>query len=92
MGHTSYGEAPLYQGVLIRCQSYHDDDVCSCDKVDTLGGDGTTSTTQVLVVRCAWMPVVISYLSRHLILLFPEDPTPTLLARHWQPPSVASGG
>jgi hypothetical protein len=35
-----YGEAHLYQGELIRCQSDHDDYACSCGRVVMSGGDG----------------------------------------------------
>jgi hypothetical protein len=44
-----YGEAHLYQGKLIQCQSYHGDYACSRGGVAMSGGDGTCSRTQVLV-------------------------------------------
>jgi hypothetical protein len=49
-------------------------------------------STQVPIVRCAWVPVVMSYLARHLIPLFPEDLTLALLARYWLPPGVTFEG
>jgi hypothetical protein len=42
-------------GGLIRCQSDHDDYACSCGRVAMSGGDGTDSSTRVLVVRCEWL-------------------------------------
>jgi hypothetical protein len=45
------------------------------------GDDGMTSSTQVPIVRCTLVRVVVSYLARHLIPQLPEDPTPALLAR-----------
>jgi hypothetical protein len=47
-----------------------------------LSDDGTSFSTQVLVVTCAWVPMVMSYLVRHLTSSFLEDTTPTLLARY----------
>jgi hypothetical protein len=44
-----------------------------------LGADGTNSNTQVPVVRCTWVHVVMSYHARHLMLLFLEDPAPAAL-------------
>jgi hypothetical protein len=55
MDRIPYVEARLYQGELIQCQSYHDDYVCSYGGVVTSDGDGMDSTTQVSVVRCAWV-------------------------------------
>jgi hypothetical protein len=43
------------------------------------GGDGTNFSTQVPIVRCAWVLVTMSYCARHLMLLFPEDLTPAAL-------------
>jgi hypothetical protein len=34
---------------------------------------------QVLVVRCAWVPVALSYHDRHSMSLSPEDPAPVVL-------------
>jgi hypothetical protein len=45
----SYGEARLYQGVIIRCQSDHGDYACSRGGVDMPDGDGTDSSTRVPV-------------------------------------------
>jgi hypothetical protein len=44
-------------------------------------GDGMGSSTQVPVVRCTWVLVVLSYLSRHLLPLFLEDLAPALSTR-----------
>jgi hypothetical protein len=44
------------------------------------------------VVRCMWMPVVMSYLAKHLISLFLEDSAPEIFAQYCQNPGVASGG
>jgi hypothetical protein len=41
----SYGEARLYQGKFIRCQSDHGDHVYFCGRVAMLGGDETDSST-----------------------------------------------
>jgi hypothetical protein len=51
MHRISYGEACLYQGVLIQCQSYDADYTCSCGRVAMSGDDGMISSTQVPVVR-----------------------------------------
>jgi hypothetical protein len=56
----SYREARLYQGELIRCQRDHDDYACSYGGVAVSDGDGMGSSTQVPVVRHAWVPVVTS--------------------------------
>jgi hypothetical protein len=40
-----------------------------------LGSDRMNSSTQVPVVRYAWVPVAMSYHARHSIMLSPEDPT-----------------
>jgi hypothetical protein len=37
------------------------------------GGDWTYSNTQVPVIRCAWVPVSLSYHSRHSMSLSPKD-------------------
>jgi hypothetical protein len=53
------GEAYFYQGMFIRCQSYHDDYACYCGGVAMSGGDGMDSNTQVPAVRRVWMLVTI---------------------------------
>jgi hypothetical protein len=68
-----FGEARLYQGVLIRCQSYHGNYACSFCGAAMSGDDGTDSSTEVPTVRCAWVPAALSYHARHLMLLSPED-------------------
>jgi hypothetical protein len=65
MGWITYEDARFYQGELIRCQSYHDDYACFCGGVAMSGGDGTTSSTQVLAVRCVWPPVAMCCHARH---------------------------
>jgi hypothetical protein len=60
MDRLSYGEVRLYQGELIRCQSYHGDYVCTCGSVAMSDDDWTESSTQVPVVRCMWVPVATS--------------------------------
>jgi hypothetical protein len=60
-----YGEAHLYHGELIRCQSDHIDYACSCRRVGMSGGDRMDSSTLVPVVRCVWVPMVMSYHARH---------------------------
>jgi hypothetical protein len=42
MDHNSYGKVHLYQGVLIPCQSYHDDHLHPDGRVVVLDGDGMT--------------------------------------------------
>jgi hypothetical protein len=74
MDRILHGEARFYQGVLVRCKSYHDDYACSFDGNVMSDDDGIDSSTQVLVVRCVWMLVALSYHARHLILLSPGDP------------------
>jgi hypothetical protein len=41
-----------------------------------LGGDGIDSSTQVSVVRCAWVPTAQSCHARHSMTLPSMDPTP----------------
>jgi hypothetical protein len=48
-----------------------------------LDSDGTGSSTQVSIVRCAWVHAVMSYLARHLIPLFPSDAAFGGLGKHW---------
>jgi hypothetical protein len=60
MDRISYGKPRLYQGMLIQYQSYHDDYASPHGRVAISDGDGMTSITQVLVVRCTWLPVVVS--------------------------------
>jgi hypothetical protein len=67
--------------MLIQCQSYCGDYVCSFGDVAVTGGDGTGSSTQVPVVRRAWAPAAMSYHARHLMSLLPE--APTLVAPTW---------
>jgi hypothetical protein len=61
----SYGEARLYQGELIRCQSDHDDYACSRGGVVMLGGDGDgfkylSTCCQVHMDACGY---VLSYMT-----------------------------
>jgi hypothetical protein len=86
MDQIPYGETRFYQGELIRCQSYYDDYTCSCGGVIVSDGDGMDSNTQVSVVRCTWVPVVMSYRDRHLMPLFPEDLAPAPLLDTEKPP------
>jgi hypothetical protein len=67
------------RGELIWCQSYHGNYVCSCARVAMLDGDGTTSSTQVPVVRCAWVHVGVSCHARHEMSPHPEDLAPVVL-------------
>jgi hypothetical protein len=91
MDQIPYGETRFYQGELIRCQSYYDDYACSCGVIVS-DGDGMDSNTQVSVVRCTWVPVVMSYRDRHLMPLFPEDPAPAALLDTEKPPGATVGG
>jgi hypothetical protein len=45
MNQISYGEARLYPGELIQCQSYYGDYACSYGGVDMSGIDGMDSNT-----------------------------------------------
>jgi hypothetical protein len=45
---------------LIRCQSDHDDYVCSHGGVAMSAGDGMNSNTQVPIAKRTWEPVVAS--------------------------------
>jgi hypothetical protein len=47
-----------------------------------LDGDGIGTSTQVSIVRCAWVHAVMSYLARHLIPLFPSDAAFGGLGKH----------
>jgi hypothetical protein len=51
----------LYQGVLIPCQSYHDDYACPDGRVAMLDGDRMTFSTQVHAVKYACVSVVMSH-------------------------------
>jgi hypothetical protein len=53
------------------------------------GGDGTASCTQVLVVRCVWVPVTMSHNGRHTMSLSPEDPALAALPSTKRLPSAA---
>jgi hypothetical protein len=46
-----HGEAHFYQGMFIRCQSYHGDYACPFHEVEVSGGDETGSNTQVPIVE-----------------------------------------
>jgi hypothetical protein len=50
--------------MLIQCQGYHGDYVYIFDGVAMLGGDRTGSSTQVPIVRRAWVPAALSYHAR----------------------------
>jgi hypothetical protein len=65
MDWIPYGEVRFYQGEFIRCQSYHGDYACSCGGVAISSADGMDFSTQVLAVRCVWMPVALSYCAKH---------------------------
>jgi hypothetical protein len=87
MDRIPRGEARLYQGMLIRCQRYRGDYVCSFGGATMLDGDGMSSSTQVLIVRCTWVSVVLSYQARHSMPLSPKDlalvALPVMKARVW---------
>jgi hypothetical protein len=55
----------FFQGVLIQCQSYHGDYVCSFGGVAMSGSDGMSSSTQVPAARHMWVPMVMSCRVRH---------------------------
>jgi hypothetical protein len=42
-------------------------------------------STQVLAVKCAWVLVTTSYRAKHLMSPLPENPTPLMLIRCWEP-------
>jgi hypothetical protein len=65
MDQIPYGGARFYQGVLIQCQTYHENYVCSCGGVAMSGSDETDSSTQVHAIRCVWVPVAMSCRARH---------------------------
>jgi hypothetical protein len=65
MDRISYGEARLYQGMLIRCESCDDDHACSCGRVAMLDCDGMTSSTHVIAIRCMWAYAVVSSPAQH---------------------------
>jgi hypothetical protein len=68
--------SPPLQGVLIRCQSYHGDYACPFGDVAVPGSDGMGSSTQVPVVKCAWVPATTSHRARHLMLPLPRALAP----------------
>jgi hypothetical protein len=78
--------------VLIRCQSYHTDYACSYGGAVVSSGDGMNSSTQVSVVRCAWVPVTMSHHARHSMPLSPEDPGPAALPDTKKPPGMTARG
>jgi hypothetical protein len=49
MDRIPHIEARLYQGVFIRCHSYHGDYACSYSRVATSGGDGTDSLLKYML-------------------------------------------
>jgi hypothetical protein len=61
----SYGEARLYQGELIWCQSDHGDYACFYGGVAMSSSDGTNSSTWVPIVKCAWAPASMSCCAWH---------------------------
>jgi hypothetical protein len=90
MDRIPYGEARFYRSMLIQCQSYHGDYEYFYGGAAMSGGDGMNSSTQVCVVRCVSVPVVMSYHARHLMSLSPEDLAPVALPgiespRAWLP-------
>jgi hypothetical protein len=44
------------------------------------GDDRTDSSTQVLAVRCVWVPAALSYHAGHSMSLSPEDQAPITLS------------
>jgi hypothetical protein len=54
--------------------------MCSFCGVAMSGGDGMDSSTRVSAARRAWVHVVMSCLSRHLMPSFSECPTLVVLA------------
>jgi hypothetical protein len=91
MDQISYGEAHLYQGKFIWCQSYNGDYVHSCGGVAMSDDDGMDSSTQLLAVRCVWAPVAMSCRARHEMSLIPKDSALVVLTRYWKPPGAAAG-
>jgi hypothetical protein len=65
---------------------------CSCDGVAMSGVDGMGSSTQVHVVRCAWVSVATSRCVRHSTSLSPGEPAPEALPGTENPPSMTAGG
>jgi hypothetical protein len=59
----------FYQGVLIQCQSYHGDYVCTLGRAAMSDGDGIDLNTRVPATRGVWVPMVLSYHGRHLMML-----------------------
>jgi hypothetical protein len=55
------------------------------------GDDGVDFSTQVPVVRCAWVPVVMTHYARHSMLLSPKDPAPAALPSTKKPPDMTVG-
>jgi hypothetical protein len=92
MDQISYGEARFYHSRLIRCQSYHGDYACSDGGGSTSGGDEMDFSTRVPVIRSTWAPMAMSYRTKHLILLFPNDPAPLALPGTGNPPGVNTRG
>jgi hypothetical protein len=55
-------------------------------------GDGMNSITQVLVVKCVWVPVAMSHHTRHSVTLFVEDSAPAALPGTKNPLGMTIGG
>jgi hypothetical protein len=51
--------------MLIQGQSYHDDYVCFFARVTMSGGDVMDFSTQVPAASGSWVPVILSYYTRH---------------------------
>jgi hypothetical protein len=81
MDCNSCGKVRLYQGMFIPRQSYYGDYVYPGGRVVVSAGNGMTFSTRVPVVRCVWVPVVMSCRVRHLMSLLPENPAPLMLIR-----------
>jgi hypothetical protein len=87
----SYGEIHLYQGVLIRYQSYCVDYACSFSGVAVSDSDGMGSSTQDLVARCTWAPAATSCCAMHLMSSFPDASTLAVPTQYRKPLGEAAG-
>jgi hypothetical protein len=68
-GERKNGEAHFYQGVLIQHQSFYGNYACTFGRVAMSDGDGIDPSTWVPIARGAWVPAVLSYHARCLIML-----------------------
>jgi hypothetical protein len=86
-----HGEARLYRGMLIQCQSYLGDYAYPFGEVAVSVGDGMGSYTHVPVVRHTWVPAATSCCTRHIMLPLPKARAPIEPTQYRKPTGEADG-